>query len=32
MGDHSGKPMGYSVDLASKIVERISKTGLPTST
>ncbi len=31
IGDHSGKPMGYSVDLASKIVERIQqKTGLPT--
>ncbi|MFL1500038.1 transporter substrate-binding domain-containing protein [Pseudomonas sp. O64] len=29
VGDHSGKPMGYSVDLASKIVERIQqKTGL----
>jgi glutamate/aspartate transport system substrate-binding protein len=23
VGDHSGKPMGYSVDLANKIVERI---------
>ncbi|MFO2462084.1 transporter substrate-binding domain-containing protein [Pseudomonas sp. 15FMM2] len=30
VGDHSGKPMGYSVDLASKIVERVQqKTGLP---
>ncbi len=29
VGDHSGKPMGYSVDLASKIVERIQqKTGV----
>ncbi|UNM19676.1 transporter substrate-binding domain-containing protein [Pseudomonas sp. ArH3a] len=29
VGDHSGKPMGYSVDLASKIVERVQqKTGL----
>jgi len=28
VGDNSGKPMGYSVDLASKIVERIQqKTG-----
>ncbi|MQT55736.1 amino acid ABC transporter substrate-binding protein, partial [Pseudomonas sp. FSL R10-2398] len=23
VGDNSGKPMGYSVDLANKIVERI---------
>jgi glutamate/aspartate transport system substrate-binding protein len=23
VGDHSGKPMGYSVDLANKIVERV---------
>ena len=31
VGDHSGKPMGYSVDLANKIVERIQqKTGVPT--
>ena len=30
VGDHTGKPMGYSVDLASKIVERIQqKTGVP---
>ena len=30
VGDHSGKPMGYSVDLANKIVERIQqKTGVP---
>ena len=30
VGDNSGKPMGYSVDLASKIVERIQqKTGVP---
>ncbi len=29
VGDHSGRPMGYSVDLASKIVERIQqKTGV----
>ena len=29
VGDHSGKPMGYSVDLSSKIVERIQqKTGV----
>ncbi len=29
VGDHSGKPMGYSVDLANKIVERIQqKTGV----
>ena len=29
VGDNSGKPMGYSVDLASKIVERIQqKTGV----
>jgi len=29
VGDNSGKPMGYSVDLASKIVERVQqKTGL----
>ena len=29
VGDHSGKPMGYSVDLASRIVERIQqKTGV----
>jgi glutamate/aspartate transport system substrate-binding protein len=32
VGDHSGKPMGYSVDLASKIVERIQQQlALPTS-
>lgn len=31
VGDHSGKPMGYSVDLANKIVERIQqKIGVPT--
>ena len=30
VGDHSGKPMGYSVELANKIVERIQqKTGVP---
>lgn len=30
VGDHSGKPMGYSVDLATRIVERIQqKTGVP---
>ena len=30
VGDHTGKPMGYSVDLANKIVERIQqKTGVP---
>ena len=29
VGDHSGKPMGYSVELANKIVERIQqKTGV----
>ena len=29
VGDHSGKPIGYSVDLANKIVERIqTKTGV----
>lgn len=29
VGDHSGKPMGYSVELANKIVERIEqKTGV----
>ena len=31
VGDHSGKPMGYSVELANKIVERIQqKTGVAT--
>ena len=30
VGDHSGKPMGYSVELANKIVERIQQeTGVP---
>lgn len=30
VGDNSGKPMGYSVELANKIVERIQqKTGVP---
>ncbi|MCP3751457.1 transporter substrate-binding domain-containing protein [Pseudomonas sp. SBB6] len=30
LGDHSGQPMGYSVDLASKIVERVQqKLALP---
>ncbi|QJI35253.1 transporter substrate-binding domain-containing protein [Pseudomonas sp. ADAK13] len=30
VGDHSGKPMGYSVELANKIVEHIQqKTGVP---
>lgn len=30
VGDHSGKPMGYSVELANKIVERIQqKIGVP---